>query len=163
MDAQLKIISLAKCLHGFGLDDLKQLMAISSKAVWVAGEDIFCEGDQGRDMYIICSGKVGIWRKNNGRKLSLASLSGGESFGEMGLVEGGKRSAGSTAMEDTIALRINSERLNEAPTAATILYRNIARALAERLKLANNIILFQSQSGAMPPPIETIGGGRRIR
>ena len=39
-------------------------------------------------MYIICTGKVSIWRKSGGDRLSLASISERESFGEMGhLVE----------------------------------------------------------------------------
>jgi CRP-like cAMP-binding protein len=157
MNAQMKIISLAKCLHSFGPVDLKQLLSVSSKAHWKAGEDIFFEGDPGRDMYIICAGKVGIWRKNAGKRLNLASLSAGESFGEMALVDDGKRSAGAKALEDTLALCISYDRLNEAPAAASILYRNIAKALAERLTIANSVIVFQSQRGADYPVLKTIG------
>jgi len=62
-DTRIKIISLAKCMHGFGLDELKELLSVSSKASWKQGEDIFQEGDFGRDMYVICAGRVVIWRK----------------------------------------------------------------------------------------------------
>ena len=163
MDVFVKLISLAKCLKGFGLGDLRDLLGISSKAIWRAGEPVFAEGDQGRDMYIICSGKVNIWRKNGGRKVSLANLAEGESFGEMGLVRGGERSAGAIAVEDTIALRIDFERLHQAPSAAAMLYRNIAKELAERLKIADDIIVFQSQSGADVPPLLTIGRHQRSK
>lgn len=159
-EVQLKIISLAKCLHGFGPVDLQQLMSISSKAVWKAGEDVFFEGDPGKCMYIICAGKISIWRKSAGKRLSLASLSVGESFGEMALVDGGKRSAGAKALEETLALCISFDRLHEAPAAASILFRNIAKALAERLTIANNVIVFQSQTGADLPLLKTIGKGR---
>ncbi len=155
-ETQIKIISLAKCLRGFGLLDLNQLLSISSKAAWKNGEDIFLEGDSGRDMYIICAGKVSIWRNNAGKRLDMASLSAGESFGEMGLVDIGKRSAGAQAREDTLALRISYERLYQAPDAAFILYRNIAKALAERLMIANDTIIFQSQQEAEVPPSETV-------
>lgn len=161
MEAQMKIISLAKCLHGFGPVDLKQLLSVSSKVLWKAGEDVFFEGDSGRNMYIICSGKISIWRKCAGRCLSLASLSAGESFGEMALVDTGKRSAGAKALEETLALCISYDKLHQAPAAASILYRNIARALAERLSIANNVIVFQSQTGADLPLLKTIGKGRR--
>lgn len=160
-EAQIKILSLAKCLHGFGPVDLHELLAISSKVMWKAGEDIFHEGDLGRNMYIICAGKINIWRKNAGKHLSLASLSAGESFGEMALVDAGKRSAGAKATEETLALCISYDRLHEAPAAASILFRNIARALAERLTAANNVIVFQAQSGADIPALKTIGKGRR--
>jgi CRP-like cAMP-binding protein len=163
METQIKIISLAKCLHGFGLVDLKQLLSVSSKARWRAGEDVFFEGDSGRNMYIICAGKISIWRRSAGQCLSLASLSVGESFGEMALVDAGKRSAGAKAVEDTLALCISYDRLHEAPAAASILFRNIARALAERLTIANNVIVFQSQTGAELPPLDTIGKNRRAK
>lgn len=163
METFSKLLSLAKCLKGFGLDDLRSLLCISSKAIWRAGEDAFIEGSDGRDMYIICSGKVNIWRKNGGKKVSLASLSEGESFGEMGLIRGTGRSAGATAMEETVALRISYEKLHQAPSAATLLYKNIAQALAERLKIANDIIVFQSQTGAELPPLSTIGRRHRAK
>ena len=161
MDIHLKILSMSKCFKGFGIEDLKQLLAITTKAFWKAGQDIFVEGDSGRDMFIICSGKVCIWRENAGHDLALASLSVGESFGEMGLVDDGKRSAGAKAIEDTLALRICYERLMEAPDAASLLFRNIAKALAERLNSANDIIVFQAQSGGKTPPLSTIGNPRK--
>ena len=64
------------------------------------------------------------------------------------------------ALEDTLALRICYERLMEAPDAASLLFRNIAKALAERLNSANDIIVFQSQSGGKTPPLSTIGNPR---
>lgn len=163
MEVFIKLISLAKCLNGFGLDDLRDLLNISSKATWRTGESVFIEGDQGRDMYIICSGKVNIWRKSGGQKVSLANLAEGESFGEMGLIRGGERSAGATALENTVALRISFEKLHQAPSAAAVLYKNIAKELAERLKIANDIIVFQSQSGAGQPPLMTIGRRQRVK
>jgi CRP-like cAMP-binding protein len=163
MEVFVKLLSMVKCLKGLGVDDLRDLLKVSSKASWLAGEHIFLEGDQGRDMYIICSGKVNIWRKSAGEKVSLANLAEGESFGEMGLIRGGDRSAGAWAMEDTIALRIDYERLRQAPSAAATLYRNLAKELAERLKVANDIIVFQSQAGGASPPLMTIGRRQRIK
>ncbi|HEX7454937.1 MAG TPA: cyclic nucleotide-binding domain-containing protein, partial [Gallionella sp.] len=130
---------------------------------WKKGEDIFLEGDSGRDMYIICAGKVSIWRNNAGKRLDLASLSVGESFGEMGLVDVGKRSAGAQATEDTLALRISYDRLHEAPAVAAILYRNIAKALAGRLTIANDVMIFQSQHGATISPLEATGRHRALK
>lgn len=163
LDVFIKLLSLAKCLKGFGMGDLRGLLNISTKAIWRTGEHVFVEGDQGRDMYLICSGKVNIWRKSGGAKVSLAHLAEGESFGEMGLIRGGERSAGATALENTVALRISYEKLNQSPEAATLLYRNLAKELAERLKIANDIIVFQSQAGASRPTLMTIGRRERVK
>jgi CRP-like cAMP-binding protein len=144
MDLYEKILGMSKCFNGFGREELKQLLAISTKNFWQTDQDIFLEGDSGRDMFIILSGKIIIWRQTADAKLPLATLSAGESFGEMALINGGNRGASAKAMEDTLALHISQERLLEIPGAAAILYRNIARALADRLNDANNIIVFQT-------------------
>lgn len=152
-----KLLALAKCFKGFGPNDLRDLLSISSKAIWRTGDNVFMEGDQCRDMYVICSGKINVWRKGGGEIVSLARLSEGESFGELGLILNEARSACATALEDTVAIRIYYKRLHQVPTAASLLYRNIAKDLAEKLKIANNIIVMQTQMGAEPPHLETIG------
>ena len=163
MEIFVKLLSLAKCLKGFGVEDLRNLLSVSSKAIWRTGENIFLEGDQGRDMFIICSGKVNIWRKSGGERVFLANLAEGESFGEMGLIRGGPRSAAASALEETVALRIDYERLHQAPMAAATLYKNLAKELAERLTIANDIIVFQSQAGGELPPLMTIGRRKRAK
>jgi CRP-like cAMP-binding protein len=158
-----KLLSLAKCFKGFGPNDLRDLLSISSKAMWRTGEHAFIEGDPGRDMYVICTGKINVWRKSGGEQVSLARLSEGESFGELGLILNEGRSACATALEDTVAIRISHERLHQAPAAASLLYRNIAKDLAEKLKIANNIIVVQTQMGADHPHLETMGVRRKHR
>jgi len=150
MDSQIRIISMAKCLDGFRPQDLKQILSISSKATWRTGVNVFIEGDKGRDMFIICSGKIVIWRGDGKTRVKLATLAAGDSLGEMGLIDDGKRRAGAQAVEDTTALRISYEGLLKVPTVAFLLFRNIARALAERLTAANDTI-FQSKLDATAP------------
>ena len=155
-DSPMKIISMARCLHGFGPNDLKQILAISTKATWTKGVNVFMEGDKGRDMYIICSGQVFVWRGHGKTRVKLAELSAGDSLGEMGLVTDGRRMAGAQAVEDTVALRISYEGLQKVPATALLLFRNIAAALAERLTTANDVI-FQSKLEAIARPQETAG------
>ena len=81
----------------------------------------------------------------------------------MGLIRGGGRSAGAVALEETVALCVHYEKLILASSASTLLYRNIAQALAERLKVANDIIVFQSQIGSEVSPMLTIGRRHRFR
>lgn len=144
IDTMSKLLTLAKCLNGFSMIDLRNLLKISSKEIWQENEQIFDEGSEGRDMYIICSGKVNVWRNNGEKIISLANLSEGDSFGEMGLVCNVGRSAGVSTLEKTVALRIHYDKLSQAPSATTILYRNIAKSVSERLKVANDIIVFHS-------------------
>ena len=147
-DAIIKLLSYVKCLKGFGVEDVRNLLSISSRALWQPGEHIFLEGDKGRDAFIICSGKVNIWRKNGSEKVSLANLTEGDSFGEMGLIRGAERSASATAVEPSVALRIKHGELHTVPSIAVVLYKNLARELAEKLQSANDIIVFQPRQEA---------------
>lgn len=51
------------------------------------GENIFKEGDEGRDLYIIQEGSVLIKKKSAIDELTLAEFSRGEFFGEMALLQ----------------------------------------------------------------------------
>ncbi|MFA5867645.1 MAG: adenylate/guanylate cyclase domain-containing protein [Actinomycetota bacterium] len=57
------------------------------------GEIIFNENDYGREMYVIETGKVKIFRIRNKREIVLATLKKGDFFGEMALFSGLSRSA----------------------------------------------------------------------
>ena len=65
-----------------------------------AGTVLFREGDRGQIMYVIRTGKVGIWRRISETDVTLATLGPGEFFGEMALLEGLRRSAGATVVEE---------------------------------------------------------------
>ena len=69
------------------------------------GRVIFYEGYSGDSLYYIFYGTVGIYvnyGKNNQRML--AELTTGDYFGEMGLLDGGKRTATAVALENDTVL-----------------------------------------------------------
>lgn len=70
-------------------------------------EEIFKEGDIGDFLYIIVSGKVSVLKDKDGTKEEIATLSSGEYFGEMALLNQNKRSATIKCLEpvDVLALR----------------------------------------------------------
>ena len=57
------------------------------------GEIVFHQGDIGDRIYIIVSGKAEVVREENGIEIPLATVSGGEYFGEMALLKKSMRSA----------------------------------------------------------------------
>jgi CRP/FNR family cyclic AMP-dependent transcriptional regulator len=167
-ETTLKLLGTVKLFDGFGPADLEAFCERSSSAVFVRAERIFAEGEPGRQLYVILSGKVEISRRAGTRTQQLMRLGPGETFGEMALVlpSGVGRSASVTAAEHTSTLSINRERLEGIPDVAAKVYANIARILASRLKMATDIVVLQAQTGANVPPSETIGpltAKRRIR
>ena len=75
------------------------------------GATIFFEGDPGDAMFIVESGSVGIVKEVEGETIRLATLNDGELFGEMAIIDGGKRMASAVAQEDSVVLKIPREML----------------------------------------------------
>src|SRR5213082_3228161 len=114
-----------------------------------AGTVLFREGDPGRTMYVIRSGKVNIWKQIADNAITLAVLGPGEFFGEMALLERLPRSAGATVVEDALLIEL------EQGAFATVVRRNseiavrLMRRLSSRLREADRQIqALMSRSGA---------------
>jgi uncharacterized membrane protein len=66
-----------------------------------AGTQLFYKGDSGDAMYLIESGRVRISITDEDRKeITLAELAQGDFFGEMSIIDGRKRSADASVIED---------------------------------------------------------------
>lgn len=81
------------------------------KEKYEKGATIFFEGDPGDAMFIVETGSVGIVKAVEGGSIRLATLGGGELFGEMAIIDGGKRMASAVAEEDSVVLKIPRETL----------------------------------------------------
>jgi putative ABC transport system ATP-binding protein len=54
---------------------------------------IIRQGDIADDMYIIVKGRVDVLLEQGGEEVKVASLSSGQYFGEIGVLQGGRRTA----------------------------------------------------------------------
>src|SRR5207245_4677662 len=64
------------------------------------GHVLFREGEPGREMFVVQSGKVNITKTVRETEKILATLGAGEFFGEMAILNNKPRSAGATMAED---------------------------------------------------------------
>ena len=77
-----------------------------------AGEVVFEEGDAPDEgIFYICYGDVEISRQEMGQERSLAKLTTGGVFGEMGIINSAPRNATVTALTDCGFLTINQKNL----------------------------------------------------
>lgn len=159
----LKLLGQVRIFEEFGPGDLKDFLAQTNGTTYAAGSNILAEGELGRQMHIILSGKVEVFRKSGGRPVRLVRLGPGEAFGEMSLVLDANvgRTASIRAVEPTATLKIDYEDLAHIPGVASKLYRNIARTLATRLRISTDLVVFQAQHGADTLPSVTLGKPRR--
>jgi CRP-like cAMP-binding protein len=107
------------------------------------GEVVFVEGDIGRALFILETGKVELTRLGpDGKPAFLYTLKPGEFFGEMALLESLPRSATAVAVEPSrlhLLYRTKLDALLQAePRIGIAIMSHLARLLSARLRRANS-------------------------
>src|SRR5918992_4613763 len=116
------------------------------------GEVIFHENDRGDAAYIIERGRVAVTKLLNGRSVTLATLSAGEPFGEMSMIDDKPRSATVTAIESTAVREIPREGFFRSLQTNPDVALGLLKVLFERLREADATIIELRQV------IEGLGG-----
>ncbi len=106
-----------------------------------AGESICQYGDPGDAVYVISSGEVEVFFKNDtGERIVLERAKRGDFFGEISLLDGGHRSASVEVVEDAELLRLGRDQLEDflrkRPTAAM----HILEAMGKRLRATSELL-----------------------
>lgn len=115
-----------------------------------SGAVLFREGDQGREMYVVHSGRVAISKRVGERETTLSTLGPGEFLGEMAILCGRPRSATATVVEDATLLVLDSHTFEAMIHASAEIAVRMIRKLAERLQAADDQIsglLLRDETG----------------
>ena len=121
--------------------------ALTDEAHFDAGSRIFHERDHGGICYVLRSGRVELSVVDEmGEKLVVDVLEQGELFGELGLFDGGNRSASAEAMTDVEVLVLERgeflDFLRRKPDAAL----DVLAALAKRIRRADALLKNRVQN-----------------
>lgn len=132
---------------GLAAEECRLLEAIVQPLVFDKGATIIREGDDANLFFVLARGTVSVQIKVPGqgeRKKRVASIGPGLSFGEMALLDGGKRSADIVADERVICYGLRVEQLHELaaehPNIMITILGNLTREFSERLRHANEEI-----------------------
>jgi len=103
-----------------------------------AGDVIFEENSDGRELFVVLDGEVEIAKFDGATKITVAMLGKGEFFGEMAVIDGSSRSATAIAAQPaTRVMRINHARfvylVSQQPAFALM----VMDALSKRLRASN--------------------------
>ncbi len=101
--------------------------------------EILAQGSRGDSFFVICAGRVRVFRTDGELRRDLATLEEGAFFGEMALLSEAPRSASvEAAAEDTQVLEISAALLKELSTK----YPTVAQALRKfcRQRLLTNLM-----------------------
>jgi CRP/FNR family cyclic AMP-dependent transcriptional regulator len=101
---------------------------------------LFKKGDIGNEMYVVLTGRIGIYDKGEREEPDVAELGPGSVFGEMAVFEKShERSASASAMEFSQLLVLSEEALDRfiQKKVPHRFLTNIIAILCHRLRLAN--------------------------
>ena len=129
---------------------LQDLAGKMSMARFDRGENIFNKGEDGNCLYLIISGRVLIYSMSaTGQEVVIQTLEKSDFFGEMPLLDGGKRFASARAVEETVVFCLERKDLLDIickyPQVALI----INETLSKRLRLANARIKILPGAGSI--------------
>lgn len=131
--------------RGMSAADINLLSTAVTTFQFDAGDRIITEGDDARAVFVVARGSVSIFVNVDGQKpRRIGAVGQGAPFGEMALLDHGKRSANVVADVPVICYGFSVERLREmsadSPRIITSIMENLVRILSDRLRLANNEI-----------------------
>ena len=107
---------------------------------YAAGTILFEEGDPGGRMYVIRTGRVKIFKRIGGAEVTLAILGNGDFFGEMSVLDGMPRSAGSMVIENASLLEVDGSTFESLVRNNGEVAVRLLRKLAGRLREADKQI-----------------------
>ena len=122
-------------------DELEHLAEEVEQVNYKAGEIIFHEFDTGDALYVVEEGAVRIWVTDEDVKdVTLAELKPGHLFGEMAVLDRGKRSSSATAMVDTHLHRLSSDNFEKFLIQHPDCAIDVICEIAARLRQTNLLV-----------------------
>jgi CRP-like cAMP-binding protein len=136
-----RILSSTELFASLPEEMVEQLRAKARDRSLAKGELLFSQGDESSDLYVVMDGRIAIsTRSTDGRESMVAVLENGGLFGEMGLFDGGPRSAEARALSDTTLLEIAFDDVRAAVQQRPEVLWVIVRLLAQRIRATDEAL-----------------------
>lgn len=113
---------------------MSDAMSAIQKETYKPGDFVFFEGDIENHFYIVESGVVNIFTKDNmGKRIPIVDIVDGESFGEFALISNSPRSASAQAVTDVVLVKVSEEGfkqlMSDLPTWAECMLKSFVDRL----------------------------------
>jgi len=139
------ILSEIAIFGGFSDQQLYQTLLYVEEGLFQPGEYIFQKGDEPLYIYIVKKGKIDLLITDQEVILKKKTLVPGDCFGEASLMAMHTHTANAVALEESTVMFLSRRALlrlrKEDTELFSLLMMNIARELARRLELTDEILL----------------------
>ena len=138
--AKLSFLKNIRLFEGIRRRQLIHVLESLQERTYLKGETIFAQGDIGRALFIVFSGKIALSRLSPATHKDevIAEVNPGEFFGEMALLEEMPRTASACALEETkvfMLFKIKLETLFfSRPQIGVIIAAQLAKIMSARLR-----------------------------
>ncbi len=139
-----KFLGVSELFRDISQEDLSEVEKFLKEEKISQGEEVFKADDLGDNLYILYGGRVRISIRadmEDKTEEQVDTIQMGEIFGEFSFIDGGQRSAGALALEDSTVLILTREDFEnfsqEKPYIALAMMHNFAWILTEKLRSTN--------------------------
>ncbi len=135
-NAQQMILGLSRVrfIQLLPADEMAQLIPRVSTRHYAAGETVFNQGEEGRELFFIVRGSVQIIRGAESESRDIASLTAGDTFGEIALISDKPRTATVVATEELEVYVLQKADFEELLKQSPVLQNASRKLVAERLE-----------------------------
>jgi len=128
--------------------DLKQIVEITAVKRYAKGAVIIQEMTEAERFFIVYDGKIEISKRfEGGEEFVLSVQSNGDFFGEMALLDEGRRSATVRALDPTTVLEISRDNFDTLLYKAPVLAYRILKELSARLRETGALLISHLKHG----------------
>jgi CRP/FNR family transcriptional regulator, cyclic AMP receptor protein len=149
-DKAIELLGQTKLFGALSDADLAAVTGEMREATFDSSQVIFARGDEGREIYLVASGRVRLSVLTaEGRELSFAHAEEGQIFGEIAVLDDGERTADATAVTKVSAFTLSRSALHNLIDTRSELRESVVKFLCGRLREAD-----QQLEGIALYPIE---------
>lgn len=133
--ALCQLLAESELFEGAPEADLDRIAAVAMERRYAAGEMVFARGEPAKALYAVVDGQLrAVVAGSDGREITLRMLDAGSVFGEIGLLDGGRRTATVVAQRPSRIARIERKALLDQLRAHPEVSLNLLAVLASRLR-----------------------------
>lgn len=144
MGVRVDVEAMAGPLGVLSPNDRRAFLEIGREATYVRDDALMRQGEEASDLCVLLSGRVrDVATSSSGKEVLLAVHGPGDFLGDLGVLDGGRRTATVIALEDVTVVRIPGATFRAALPKVPPLAVALLQLAAHRLRRTNQRIVEQ--------------------